>query len=57
MHSALLEGFERGKIMGFLFRAAILARIDLSKIPRMVESPIRIVGLTWSTISGRDLNC
>lgn len=57
VHSALLDGFERGKTMGFLFRVAILLRIDSSKIPRMVERPMRIVGLTWSTISGRDLNC
>jgi hypothetical protein len=57
VHSALLEGFDNGKMMGRSLREAIFWRIDLSKTPRMVDSPIKIVGLTYSTTSGNDLNC
>lgn len=46
VHSALLEGLERGKMIGCVFNFAMVLRIFASKIPRMVERPIRIVGLT-----------
>jgi hypothetical protein len=57
VHSALLEGFDKGKIIGRSLSLAIFWRIDLSKMPRIVDSPIKIVGLTYSTTSGNDLNC
>lgn len=57
VHSELLDGFESGKIIGRSFSLAIFCRMDLSKIPRIVDNPIKIVGLTYSTTSGKDLNC
>lgn len=46
VHSELLEGFDRGKMIGCGFSLAMVLRILSSKIPRMVESPMRMVGLT-----------
>lgn len=57
VHSALFDGFESGKMIGFSLSLAMVFRIALSKIPRIVESPIKMVGLTKSTTSGRVLNC
>ncbi len=57
VHSELLDGFESGKIIGRSLSLAIFCKMDLSKIPRIVDNPINIVGLTYSTTSGKDLNC
>lgn len=57
VHSELLDGFERGKMIGCSFSFAIVSRMFLSKAPRIVESPMSIVGLTYSMTSGKVLNC
>jgi hypothetical protein len=57
VHSALLDGFESGKMIGFVFSSAMVLRMDWSKIPRIVDSPMRMVGLTKSTTSGSVLSC
>lgn len=46
VHSELAEGLESGKMMGCWFHWPILVRIDESKTPPMVDSPIRMVGWT-----------
>ncbi len=46
VHSELLEGFDKGKMIGLGFNFAMVLRMFSSKMPRMVERPMRIVGLT-----------
>lgn len=46
VHSDLDDGFDKGIIIGFLLKSAILFNIDSLKTPRCVDKPIRIVGCT-----------
>lgn len=57
VHSDLLLGLERGKIIGRSLSSAIRCKSCGVKAPPMVDRPIKIVGLTCSTTSSSDLYC
>lgn len=57
VHSEFEDGLDSGKMIGRVFHWPILVSISGVNALPMVDRPRSIVGLTYSTVWARVLNC